>query len=310
VIPHFDLGEGGVPVALLQGMLIAAAFSAFGSLLFLVLVVPSPLARVGLSTEVTATQRCLSVTRLSLYLAIVLGLVWFLAKSAIVASATNFSQVVHAVPIVTLKTMFGHVTVAQLLALAAAAVVLGRADRGPRLQIATGLSGLAVVLHAWHLHAAAMYEGPSALLACEVLHVLAASAWLGSLVPLMLLVRATPPDGAAILSRRYSRLGATCVLVLAVTAFWQGWVLVGSMDALQRTAYGWMVLLKATLFAILVVLAWRNRFQLTPALAGAHASATKRALERNIVREAVTGLIIVLVASVLASLPPGMHMEM
>lgn len=310
MIPHFDLGEGGLPVALLQGVLLATAFSAFGSLLFLVLVVPSPLARLGLSTAISATQRCLRIARLSLFIAVVAGGVWLVAKSAIVASATDFSQAVHAVPIVTLKTMFGHVTVAQLLALIAAALLLGHADRGPRLQIATGLSGLAVVLHAWHLHAAAMYEGLSLLLACELLHLLAAGAWLGSLLPLTMWVRATPPDVAAVLSRRYSWLGATCVLVLAATAFWQGSVLVGSVDALLGTAYGWMVVLKATLFVILVTLAWRNRFRLTPALSGANPSAAKRALARNIVRETLTGVLIVLVASVLASLPPGMHMEM
>ena len=155
-----------------------------------------------------------------------------------------------------------------------------------------------------------MHSGLSLLLVSEVLHVLAAGAWLGTLLPLALLVRMASPEAGSIASRRFSPFGFACVLVLAVTAFWQGLVLVGSLRGLIATAYGWMVLVKLALFAILIGFALRNHFRLTLPLRGTDPISARHALERSIVREASVGLAIVLVAAVLASLPRGMDMTM
>jgi hypothetical protein len=70
-----------------------------------------------------------------------------------------------------------------------------------------------------------------------------------------------------------------------------------------------MVLVKIALFAVLLAFAWRNRFRLTPALSS-NPEPAKRGLARSILHESGVGLVIVLVASVLATLAPGMHMSM
>jgi putative copper resistance protein D len=53
-------------------------------------------------------------------------------------------------------------------------------------------------------------------------------AWLGGLLPLLILVRDAPPKPAAEALRRFSKLATLCVLAIAGTACFQGWVLVAA----------------------------------------------------------------------------------
>jgi copper resistance protein D len=305
--PFFDLGEGGLPLALIRGATLAAALSAFGCLFFLAVVAPPALARM---TAPDVACRCLRVGRASLILAVLGECAWLVFESAAMAGAGSVSQAFAAVPMVTADTEFGHLVVAQTALLAMAAFASWGIDRGRRLLLAAILAGVAAALQGWHLHAAAMSPGISVLLIAELLHVLAAGAWLGSLLPLALLIGAAPPDAGAIASRRYSPFGASCVSVLALTAFWQGLVLAGGIHGLIATAYGWMILVKLALFVVLIGFAWRNRFWMTPRLSGAGSLGARRALQRSVASEAGIGLLIVLAASVLASLPPAMDMTM
>jgi putative copper export protein len=87
----------------------------------------------------------------------------------------------------------------------------------------------------------------------------------------------------------------------------QGWILSGGLLGLLGTAYGAVLLIKATLFTALVVLAAFNRFRLAPALAAPHGEQSRRALIRSIAAETILGLCVVLAAGLLSSLEPGMH---
>ena len=75
------------------------------------------------------------------------------------------------------------------------------------------------------------------------------------------------------------------------------------------TAYGWMLLLKAALFAALLGLAAINRFRLTPAPERQDAQKARWALLRTIAGETVLGLMVVLATGVLSGLEPGMHAQ-
>jgi len=101
---------------------------------------------------------------------------------------------------------------------------------------AVGLTGLALALQAGHSHAFAMEHGPSLLLYAEGLHVLAGGAWLGGLLPLLILVRDAPSKPAAETLRRFSKLATLCVIAIAGTACFQGWVLGGGVARLIGTA--------------------------------------------------------------------------
>ena len=177
--------------------------------------------------------------------------------------------------------------------------------RWPSL-LAAGLAGFAVLLEAGHSHAYAMTD--TALLLSQALHLLASGAWLGALIPLLIVVRAAPLAVAALTARRFATLGSMSVTVLVGTALFQGVELSGGFRGLTGTAYGGVLLIKVALFVLLVALAALNRFRLTPLLVGAGGETARRALTASIAAETMIGLLVVLAASVLSSLEPGMHM--
>ena len=172
------------------------------------------------------------------------------------------------------------------------------------------MTGLATALEAWHLHGAAMQAGVSPFLLTELFHVLAAGAWLGGLLPLALFVRIAPPEACAVIARRFSEFATPCVMLLAITAFLQGRVLIGSIAALVGTIYGAFALVKLSLFVALIGFAARHRWRLAPALSRAEPWVAREVLARSIVKEAILGLSIVLVAAMISSLAPPADMAM
>ena len=290
--PAFDI-EGGLPLALARGLFVAGLFSVFGTLLVRMPAGAAP----GLLLRLRTLFRCVWSG------ACVAGLGWLLIQTQSMADPDSVPELLSALPTVLAQTSFGHVLGLQALALTAtgAAVRLGRPG------LATATAALAVALQAGHGHAAAMYAGPSFLLLSMLGHLLAAGAWLGALPALLLLVHAAAPQVAADASRRFSRLASACVLVLAASAGFQFWVLVGGLPALLGTGYGLVALAKLGLFGALLALAAWNRFRLTSALTStAHA---KRHLVRSIAIETGMGLLVVLAAGVLTNRPPAMHMQ-
>jgi putative copper export protein/mono/diheme cytochrome c family protein len=279
--------EGGLALALVLGAWLATLLSGFGALTFRALVAPTG----GL------------VARISLAAALVAGLALLLARSADMAGVAEPGAVLAAARLVLVKTTFGHLIATQLIAVALALALSG-------WRVAPILAcGAALVLQVGHSHAWSMTSGVSWVVASYALHVVAAGAWLGGLLPLALLLRRASPEGARRASLAFSRLGMACVAALAVTAVYQGSVLIGSPAALAGTAYGWMAVVKATLLLALIGFAIHHRWGLTPALAGAAPETARRRLARGVATETGAGLAIVLAAGLLASLPPAMHMQ-
>jgi copper resistance protein D len=151
------------------------------------------------------------------------------------SDAANATDALAAIPAVLLETSFGHDLTAQALSVFAALVLLAAWPQRWRFA-AVGLTGLALALQAGHSHAFAMEHGPSLLLYAEGLHVLAGGAWLGGLLPLLILVRDAPSKPAAETLRRFSKLATLCVIAIAGTACFQGWVLGGGVARLIGTA--------------------------------------------------------------------------
>ena len=292
-------------LALLRGLAVAALLSVFGSLLFRAALAPPVLARMAVDEAAMFQRRWRVLFRSSGAAAILAALGWLVLQAASIADAPNLLAGASAVPAVLADTRFGHLLAAQAGILALTALAARWGDR--RLWLATGSAAVATALQAGHGHAASMYDGPSLLLVSAAVHLLAAGAWLGGLLPLLLLVAAARPDAAARASRRFSPLGMACVLLMAVTAGLQSWVLVGGLPGLLGTGYGVVALFKLALFGGLVGLAASNRSRLTPALAtAAHA---KHRLCRSVAIETGVGLLVVLAAGVLTNLPPAMHVQ-
>jgi len=150
----FDIG-GGLPLALARGAAVAALLSAFGTLVFRDTVLPKVAARAPQAAE---TARPLArLASGSLVAAAVLLPVWGLLQSADLADAGHdVRRALDAVPVVLGSTVFGHVLLAQFLAVSAAAWAVRR-----HLRAALGLSTVALLLQAGHGHALSK-AGPDA----------------------------------------------------------------------------------------------------------------------------------------------------
>ena len=177
---------------------------------------------------------------------------------------------------------------------------------------------------AWVGHATAE-EGRDHLihLSADVVHLLAAGAWLGGLPMLALLfhraVAAATVEAHAVAkeaARRFSVMGLIAVGALLATGVVNTWYLAGSLPALLGTDYGRWLLVKIALFAAMVATAGVNRQVLTPRLALKPAAAGRRsaraaliALRRNSLLEALLGLGVIAIVAWLGSAVPGAHQQ-
>ena len=230
-------------------------------------------------------------------LALLAGGAWLLLQTADFTSAQRFTDVITAIPIVLQDTRFGSLLLGRLAVLLLA-VLLFQCNWQ---RLAALLSFGGVLAEAWLGHGGAMVgqEG-DILLGTSILHLAAASLWLGTL-PALLLAVSRVPDPAS-LARRYSPLGMGCVAVLLLTALIQYILLIARPAALLNTGYGALALAKFFLLALLVALAARNRQRLVPAL-----PAARPALRRAIGAEMLLGLLVLVAAGILLQLdPPAM----
>ena len=176
---------------------------------------------------------------------------------------------------------------------------------------------------AWAGHGGATPGRPGELhLAADMLHLLAAGAWVGSLIPLALVLaeirHSGDPSAAAVARRavvRFSILAAISVVILFTAGLVNTWFLAGTVPALIGTGYGRLLLAKIAIFATMVTIAAVNLLRMTPRLAGA--SIERRSLiqgalshlRRNALIEAGLGLFVISVVAILGILPPGLHTE-
>lgn len=173
---------------------------------------------------------------------------------------------------------------------------------------AAAFGAIAAASLAWMGHAAAS-DGPSrpVHLVSDVLHVLAACAWLGALAAFVPLVLGAQPRKTLLAAlRRFSAIGPLLVAVLVLTGAVNSWVLVGieNLGTLAQTPYGRVLLAKLGLFAVMLALAAANRLRHTHALAG---GAPLSAIRWSLAVEAGAGLgVLGLVAWLGTLAPPGL----
>jgi putative copper resistance protein D len=182
--------------------------------------------------------------------------------------------------------------------------------------VAVFLAASLVGTLAWAGHAAAGTGlGGTVQLTTDILHLIAAAAWVGALVPLAVLLGAAahgPDHAPAAIAReaalRFSTLGIASVGTLLATGVVNSWMLVGSVEALVGTDYGRLLMLKIALFLVMLAIAGVNRLLLTPRIVRAKAGAMQlplRQLRNNSLIEAALGAVILIIVSVLGTLPPG-----
>lgn len=283
------------PLVLVRGVHFAATLLAVGTVCFIVLVAP-PLLRRRLTVMVWT----------ALALTVLTGLAWLalIAANILDVPVAEIGRDGGLWTVLT-ETRFGQVAGVRLgLAVALGLLLAAPAFPGrSALQLAAvaGLAGLLALLG----HAGATPGAAGWLhLAADVIHVLAAAAWLGGLPALALMLAATTSTAAAA-TRRFSALGIVCVAALLASGSISSWQLLGGPGDLLATAYGRVLLAKIILFAAMVAIAAVNRTWLTPHLPTAPA---RRALLRNSLIETGCGFMVLMLVGALGTMVPSGHM--
>jgi copper transport protein len=245
--------------------------------------------------------------RSSLLLALVSMLVAYVLDASIAAGLT-IPDTLHAdVLREQASTVYGRATVIRIAVVLACllATLLVRSSRwqrpGVRYAVLVPFVALAATMS---LSGHAVGDGVTALrLPMDMLHSIAAAAWLGGLVQLVPWSRATPVDSSVL--TRWSRLAMASVIVLVVTGSWAAWEEIGlSIDGLLTTTYGRLVLVKLVLLVAAMPLANLNRTRNIPAIREGAADAAARL--RRYVRVEVGILLLVLSATAwLIQTPPA-----
>lgn len=176
----------------------------------------------------------------------------------------------------------GAALVVRIAGVACAACALRPGGRAPsRLAVAAGVLLIAVSFVLTGHTATGAQRGLLALLL--FVHVALVTYWFGALWPLGQVLALDPPESAARTIAAFSTLAVRLVPLLPLAGGVIAALLLPDVAALRRP-WGLLLLGKVVLFALLMALAALNRLRLTPALAGAEATAAAR-LSRTIALE-------------------------
>jgi len=197
---------------------------------------------------------------------------------------------------VSLSTRFGTVMGAAGIAAGCGALCAAIAPLKERLALLAPLIGLAL-LPVPSLAGHALDPGRSRVeVVVDVVHVAAASLWLGGLVSLALALRTL--DERTALLRRFSNLALVAVIALAATGVTRALSELDSIGQIWSTGYGRTLIVKTGLLAVLVTIGWVNRYRLVPRGAAG-------LLRRNVAAEVAVLVVLVGAVALLTDLRPG-----
>jgi copper resistance protein D len=278
------------PIIVVRGLHFAATVVATGTASFLVLVAES-----GVDA---LRRRLVTLIWTALALAVLSGAAWLLLFAADLTDEPGAAWTVLS------ETRFGLIACARLL-LAAALAVLIVWPRLRWLALATAAAFIALLGLIGHAGATPGAAGDLQL-ATDVVHLLAAGAWLGGLPALAILLAqaGSHPAWRASAVRRFGTLGVICVAALVASGLFNAWSLLSGPRDVLATDYGRLLLAKLALVAAMLAVAAVNRFHLTPRAAE---PAAQRSLQRNSLAEAGLGLGVLLLVGALGTLEPTAH---
>ena len=301
------------PLIFVRAVHFAATLSVAGVALFDIFIA-QPTLRPPASAElrVTVGQHLAWIAWIGLLLTLLSGAAWFVLVAQSIsdeplASVLSDGGVLRAV---LLDTEFGRNWLLRLLLIGLLVGLLAAGSRGKpagrgflELAIAIVAAALAGTL-AWAGHGiGGAGLGGLFHLAADFVHLIAAAAWVGGLLPLALMLAAAAGSVtvAHAVSLRFSASGIVAVSVLLLTGAINTWYLAGSIRALTETDYGHLLLVKVALFLVMLGLATVNRLWLTPALAADPGQGRSRdafrQLRRNVAIEISAGAIILSVVA-------------
>ena len=166
------------------------------------------------------------------------------------------------------------------------------------------ISGCLLITLAWAGHAAVGVHHQILHLLTNTQHLLIGAIWPTGLIPMAYFLwhinkgnRPSPAHREIATVKRFSQASLAAVLILLVTGFLNGWLMIGSWGNLVATAYGRLLLCKVFVVAIMIGVGAFNRFRLMPRIHDA--PIMFQILGRTILAESCLALVVLFIV--------GMH---
>ncbi len=263
-----------------------------------------------------AFRKTVILLRITAPVAAISGLAWFAGTLANMTSGFGNIFDPETLRLFFFETAFGPVTAVRLTLLAVAVVIVllpwhNRAWLSALLCIGAVL----LISQAWLGHAAeggaGLYE--TAMIIAYGVHTLAAGAWVGGLPPLLFTLAEKQDHDTCDARRwtvdilsRYSSMGIIAVTLIVISGTANaGFRVAGSFGRLLDTGYGNVLLVKVALVAVMLALAYYNRFVMMPQLRAAQLDDhTKIAKLRMSVNFELTFAVFVLAAAAVLGITP------
>lgn len=205
-----------------------------------------------------------------------------------------------------IETPMGVSSMARFVLLVLIAVVAISSSRARGITLLLAVAALAML--AWSGHAGAG-EGRIGILhrASDIVHPIAASAWFGTLVLLLLAITRLGTATTELITalRRFAVTGTLIVGALILSGVVNLWAIVGfeALPAVVVTEYGRTLILKLLLFSAMLGFAAYNRWRLTPQLERA-ANESVRSLRASVSLEAAAAVGVILTVAFLGTQSP------
>jgi putative copper resistance protein D len=306
-------------LVVIRGIHFAATALVTGTLVFRAAVAEPALISASAAASVVRSQ-ILQTAWISLSIAAISGVSWLqLEAMSMSGLPLGGAMTWKVLSTVLSETQFGFVSEIRfvLAIILAACLAFDRFVPLRWLALCSALGLMAAI--AWTGHAGATLGETGILhLLVDVLHLLAAAAWVGGVFPLALLLASARRHQAIEWASltwdsvlRFSTLGIVAVGTLMVTGIVNAWLLVGSVRALIFTKYGQLLTLKLMVFGLMFMVAAFNRFCLTPHLSPPTKDQARlealRQLTRNSATEFALGFAIFAIVGLLGTMHPAIH---
>ena len=139
---------------------------------------------------------------------------------------------------------------------------------------------------------------PVVSIALQWVHILAAGAWIGGLIAVLMVIPAMPAPLRSRLLERFAIVAVVCLLVVGATGVLRSVAAVGSWHGLVTTLYGALVIAKVALILILAVLGVLNRVN------AMRSTAPLSGFRRIGSTQVVAGLVALVLSSALVNVAP------
>jgi copper transport protein len=225
-------------------------------------------------------RRFARILALAVVLGIAVSVLGILLQGASAAGVSLWASLKGPIIRDTLNSRFGTVWGLRTIDWALVGAMLLAAARLPRarrwLSVPIGIGALYLAMTPAFAGHPSIQSPVAVFFPTNVIHVLAASIWVGGIACLLLAVpaatRRLQPEGRSRLllgtMAGFSPIALGAVIAIAITGVIQAYIDVRSLDALFDTTYGLLVVAKVVLLLALIGLGFQNRQRIIPALKG------------------------------------------